>query len=172
MKGASPRQDLGPRLNQPRPDVVLPHRYGSYLLVEVLASSTTADVFEAIATDRRLFGRTVAVKCLVPALSWSTAFARKFADQAAIAAALDHPSIVRVLDYGLAEGRLFVVTEHLDGRDLARTLRALGRSRLTLNVGPVAQIGLRIARGLQHAHGLCDPQGNAYGLVHRNVNPG
>jgi serine/threonine-protein kinase len=141
------------------------------LLVERAGEAAAGPVFKAIALDRRIFGRVVAVRCMTRALGRSSALARRLAEEARLCKLLDHPHILRTLDFGNAGGTFFVATPYVEGRDLGSVIRALRRGRLALQPGPVAQIALWVARGLAFAHGLADKQGRPYGIVHRNINP-
>lgn len=76
-------------------------------------------------------------------------------------AALDHPSICKVLDRGRTEaGRPFLVLEFCDGE----TLEEVCRTRAPLPAEEVLSLGARVADGLAAAH--------ARGVIHRDVKPG
>jgi len=110
------------------------------------------------ATDERL-GRTVAVKLLKEELSSDPRFVERFRREARSAAALSHPNIASVFDYGEDDGRHFIVMELVEGRDLARVIREEG----PLDASRARSIVEQIARGVGHAH--------AGGYVHRDVKP-
>ncbi|MDB5342461.1 MAG: serine/threonine protein kinase [Schlesneria sp.] len=83
----------------------------------------------------------------------------RFLGEARIGAALDHPSIVPVLDWGTADGiGPFVVMDYVNGQTLAELLDARQMDRRTL-----VEIMINVAQALHHAHKL--------GLVHRDVKP-
>ncbi|MBX3444518.1 MAG: serine/threonine protein kinase [Planctomyces sp.] len=73
-------------------------------------------------------------------------------------ARLDHPNIVRVLDAGRADGRVYLVSELMPGGSLSRRL---GQSPEALERS-VSWI-ITLARALQHAH--------ERGYVHRDIKP-
>ena len=103
--------------------------------------------------------RRVAVKLLHPALADDEAFLRRFQAEARVVAALRHPSIVRVYDWGEDEGSPFLVMELLSGGSLRGLL---DRGQL-LSPAQAARIGATAARALDYAHGR--------GLVHRDIKP-
>src|SRR4029453_1287718 len=110
-----------------------------------------------LARDRRL-GRKVAVKVLPPSFSSDAPRLARFEREARSASALNHPNICTIHTFGeLADGRRFIVMEHVEGA----TLRALNRELLEL--ARTINIGRQLAEGLAAAHDA--------GVVHRDVKP-
>jgi serine/threonine protein kinase len=105
--------------------------------------------------------RWVAVKSLRPELSLNARFKKRFQEEAKSLAALQHPNVVSIYDFGLGEnGQLYLVMEYVEGGSL--------RERLSASLqGIGAEIGLSIFRsicaGVAHAHKL--------GIVHRDIKP-
>lgn len=102
----------------------------------------------------------VAIKMLRPEITARRPdLASLLAREAELAAKLDHPNVVRMLDVVESDEGAFIVMEHVDGDSLATLLRSgpLPKRR-------VAEIGKDIVRGL--AAGL------ERGLIHRDVKPG
>lgn len=99
-----------------------------------------------------------ALKVLAPHLSEDPRYRRRFEREADVVAALRHPSIVRVLDRGEDDGRLWISLEYVDGHDLSEHV---GTDPLPLPT--VARIIEQIARALDAAA--------AHGLTHRDVKP-
>jgi beta-lactam-binding protein with PASTA domain/tRNA A-37 threonylcarbamoyl transferase component Bud32 len=128
---------------------------GRYRLVAPLGTGASAQVF--LADDVRL-ERQVAIKMLQPALADDERFLRRFRAEARTVAAISHPNVVVVHDWG-DDDVPYLVTEYLAGGSLRAILHA-GR-RLTPAQALV--VGLDVCRGLAHAHGL--------GLVHRDLKP-
>lgn len=85
----------------------------------------------------------------------------RFKREAQILARLDHPNLIRVEDYGEAEGCPFFTMRLLKGRDLKGVLRSQRNGRLEPRVA--AAIALKIARTLRHCH--------ENGVLHRDVKP-
>lgn len=84
----------------------------------------------------------------------------RFSREARSAALLDHPSVVKVSDFGSTKaGAPYLVMEMVEGTSLAERLRQLGP------VEPVEALDLiaRVARGVHHAH--------ENGMVHRDLKP-
>ncbi len=99
-----------------------------------------------------------ALKVLAPHLSEDPRYRRRFEREADVVAALRHPSIVRVLDRGEADGRLWISLEYVDGHDLSEHV---GTDPL-----PLATIG-RIIEQIAHALDVAA----THGLTHRDVKP-
>src|SRR5690349_9414248 len=79
--------------------------------------------------DTRL-ARPVAIKMPSEALTSDESFAIRFEREAQTAAALSHPNLVSVYDYGTEGDRPYLVSEYIDGSNLAET-RAEGREPRT-----------------------------------------
>src|SRR6266849_8529875 len=99
-------------------------------------------------------GRAVAIKLLAP-----EADTGRFEREARAVAALAHPNITHLYDYGHSEGRPYIVLEYLPGGTLEDRLR----DRKPLPDGETREIAAGIAAGLAHAH--------ARGIVHRDLKP-
>jgi serine/threonine-protein kinase len=117
------------------------------------------------------FKRSVALKVAHPAYADDTAFARMFLDEALLGARLDHPHVVRIEDFGEADGSYFIAMEHVDGSTVARLLAARAEQAEPLPVDLTARVVLDIADGLEYVHGLTGDDGEPLHIVHRDVTP-
>jgi serine/threonine-protein kinase len=124
---------------------------GRYRLERRIGSGGMSEVWAA--ADLEL-DRTVAVKLLAP-----DADPARFDREARAAAGLAHVNVCAVYDYGLAEGRRFLVLEYLPGGSLEDRL-ATGKP---LTDDDTRRIAGEIAAGLAHAH--------ERGVVHRDLKP-
>ena len=84
--------------------------------------------------------------------------AETFFREARATAQLHHPGIVRVYEVGRAAGRVYIVSEFVDGVTLADFLKSE-----RLSAGEAARWCLSVADALQHAHSA--------GVVHRDLKP-
>jgi beta-lactam-binding protein with PASTA domain/tRNA A-37 threonylcarbamoyl transferase component Bud32 len=127
-----------------------------YRLVAALGSGASAHVFLA---EDMVLQRRVAVKVLLPAFARDDAFLRRFRAEARSVAALNHPHVLRVFDWGEGDDGPYLVLEYLEGGSL---LDILARGR-RLSPGQACRVGAQAADGLAYAH--------ARGIVHRDVKP-
>jgi eukaryotic-like serine/threonine-protein kinase len=130
---------------------------GRYRLMELLGQGGMATIYRA--NDAQL-NRDVAVKILRPEYGRDPEFGARFRQEAQSAAALNHPNIVSVYDFGQDENGPYIVMELVDGEDLATILRRSG----PLAPRQAARLTADVARALSAAH--------ARGFVHRDVKPG
>jgi serine/threonine-protein kinase len=129
---------------------------GRYRLIAPIGAGASAQVF--LADDTRL-RRRVAVKILHASLAGDEAFLRRFRTEAQAAAALNHPHVLAVYDWGEDDGAVYLVTEYLDGGSLRLALD----SGELLTPSQALLVGLAAARGLDFAH--------RRGFVHRDIKP-
>jgi serine/threonine protein kinase len=144
---------------------------GKYVLVGELAKGGMAELFLALHKGPEGFLKVVVVKRVLPHLTQNAEFVQMFADEARLAARLEHANIVRTWEFGASQGNYFTVMEYLAGEDLANVLRRLAESQQVLSIPAACTIALEIGKALHFAHELTDTAGRPLGLVHRDVNP-
>lgn len=130
-------------------------RLGPYEILHPIASGGMGDVYRA--RDRRL-DRDVAVKVLPERFTRDAEARMRFEREAKAVAALSHPNILSIHDYGSIDGAAYSVTELLEGQTL--------RQRILEGPVPwrkVVEIGAALADGLAAAH--------AKGIIHRDLKP-
>jgi serine/threonine protein kinase len=130
-------------------------RLGSYELLRPLGEGGMAQVY--LARDIRL-GREVAVKVLDQRLAERPGFRERFLREARVAAALDHPNIVPLYDFGDSDEMLYLVMPYVSGGSIQDMLH-----RSPFPVSEVATYGSQMADALDYAH-----QRN---VIHRDVKP-
>jgi serine/threonine-protein kinase len=130
---------------------------GSYKLGAVLARGGMGEVYAAVNVKD---GSPAAVKMLLPEVLARSEFVRRFLREVHIAASLDSPHVVRVLEIGDETAPLpYLAMELLEGDDLAQILRKKERLAGAEVIDLVRQVG----RGLHVA--------NDAGIVHRDLKP-
>ena len=128
---------------------------GPYRIVAPLGAGGMGQVF--VALDTKL-DRKVAVKVIPPGMVGDPSLALRFEREAKALAALNHPNILSIHDFGMEGDTYYSVTELLEGETL--------RSRLAsgpLDTASALRVAREIAEGLSAAH--------AKGVVHRDLKP-
>ena len=130
---------------------MLPQKIGRYEIKAELGRGGMSIVY--LAHDPH-FERDVAVKLLPHELLHHTTFRRRFDREAKIVAALDHPAIVPVYDFGEQDNQPFLVMRFMAGGSLTDRLK-----QGPLTIHETARILNRLAPALDEVH--------RRGVVHR-----
>jgi eukaryotic-like serine/threonine-protein kinase len=130
-------------------------RLGPYEITAAIGAGGMGEVYRARDTQ---LGRDVAIKVLPSFLSADPDRLRRFEQEARAAAALNHPNILVVFQFGTHDGVPYLVSELLEGSTLREPLQ-----RGALPIRKAIDYGVQIARGLAAAH--------EKGIVHRDLKP-
>ncbi len=148
-----------------------PFQLGRYVLHAELAAGGMAVVYLARQSGAVGFGKTVAIKRLHPHLARDPYFVTMFLDEARLAARVQHPNVVPILDVVSTDGELFLVLEYIRGETLSGLLRAARRAQTKMPVAIAAAIATNLLAGLHAAHEAKDEVGAPLNIVHRDVSP-
>ena len=130
-------------------------RLGPYAVLAPLGAGGMGEVYRA--RDTRL-EREVAIKVLPDRLAADASSLSRFEREARAVAALSHPNILAIHDFGEDHDVRYAVTELLDGETVRERI---ARERLAWR--KAVEIGIAIADGLSAAH--------TKGIVHRDLKP-
>ncbi|MGZ8867149.1 MAG: serine/threonine-protein kinase [Thermoanaerobaculia bacterium] len=128
---------------------------GRYEIVTALGRGGMGSVYRA--RDNRS-GVDCALKILHATVDDPSAAVR-FKREIEILSRIDHPAVVRILDWGVAGDRMYFASELLSGEDLRQHLKR----RILFPPQEVAEVGARLAHALAVAH--------SHGVVHRDIKP-
>jgi eukaryotic-like serine/threonine-protein kinase len=128
-----------------------------YRIVEMLGEGGMGTVWTA---EHLELHRKVAIKVLQKSIGDDPDMRRRFEREAHTLAAMAHPNVVALNDYGIWRGNPYLVMELLEGR----TLRDLLDEKGTLPFERARGIEQQILRALAYAHGR--------GVIHRDLKPG
>jgi serine/threonine-protein kinase len=129
---------------------------GRYRIAGLLGAGGMGEVYRA--EDIKL-DQTVALKFLPARLARDPVLLSRLHDEVRLGRQITHPNVCRIYDIAEADGAHFVAMEFVDGEDLSRLLRRIGR----LAHDKAIDIARGIAAGLMAAH--------AKGILHRDLKP-
>ena len=127
----------------------------NYEVIGLLGAGGMGEVYRA---RDPFLNREVAIKVLPTFVSQDPDRLRRFEQEAQAAAALNHPNILAVHQFGVFEGAPYLVSELLEGATLRQLLQ-----RGPMPARKAIDYGVQIARGLAAAH--------EKGIVHRDLKP-
>ncbi|MCB9797904.1 MAG: serine/threonine protein kinase [Alphaproteobacteria bacterium] len=139
-----------------RPLEEFPEHIGPYRPIRLLGRGGMASVYLCEAPD----GASVAVKWLARATPGQL---RRYRREVDALKRVRHRHVVRVLDSGVAEGRPYLVMEHIEGTDLRIYSGKLQKRPARERYAETLRIGLELCEALDVVHAL--------GLVHRDLKP-
>lgn len=130
---------------------------GRYAIRHRIGAGGSGTVYVA---DHIHLGKKVALKALHKDLLADDMALERFRREATMVGTLTNPHIVQILDYGrLADGRVYLAMEYLEGESLESMLHRLGRVSIDQTIDVLLQ--------------ACDALGEAHsvGYVHRDLRP-
>jgi protein kinase-like protein len=136
------------------PGVLSGTQIGIYQVLEPIGKGGMGEVYRGVQTS---LNRPVAIKILPEHLAKEAEFRARFEREARTVAALKHPNIVSVFDFGQLDDKYYMVMEYIDGQELGDYLKSAAR----LSLNEARPIVHDIAAALDYAH--------EQGLVHRDV---
>lgn len=126
---------------------------GSYKIHEGLGSGGMASVYKASKGDGQFF----AIK-VIRSDQINSEYQQRFEREIKVSMKLDHPSVVRTLDWGQHDGMSYLVMELVDGIPLKKFIGPQG-----MDTTEAMRFLSGVVAGLSYAHSL--------GIVHRDVKP-
>ena len=130
-------------------------KLGRYQILSLLGAGGMGEVYRARDTH---LNREVAIKVLPAHLTQDVVALARFEREAQAVAALSHPNILAIHDFGNEQGLHYAVTELLDGETLRGRL-----ARGALSWREAVEISATVADGLAATH--------AKGIIHRDLKP-
>jgi serine/threonine protein kinase len=140
-----------------QPSASPPVLIGNYVILNTIAEGGMGSVHKARHVKT---GQIVAIKIVHAKLLANDIFRRRIIQEYTATCEINHPNIVRMLDFGREGDSPYLVMEFVDGESLAERLGRVG----ALPEKQALWLISRVAQGLHKAHRL--------GLIHRDVKPG
>ena len=152
-RGANPRARV--LINAPvlQPGDVLGSRYE---ILQLLGEGGMGAVYKAM--DREL-DRPVALKLIRPQLASNPAILARFKQELLLAHQVTHKNVIRIYDFGDADGVKFITMEYVEGEDL----RALIQEKNKFRPEEAVEITQQVCRALEAVHSV--------GVIHRDLKP-
>jgi hypothetical protein len=115
--------------------------------------------------------RLVVVKRIYAQLGEDERFSRLLVQEARLAATIQHPNVVQILDLGRDANGYFLVMEYLSGESVVFVARALRDRGERVPPAIACRLAADVAAGLHCAHTATDAAGRPQPIVHRDVTP-
>jgi serine/threonine protein kinase len=129
---------------------------GKYDLIEKVAEGGMGAIYRGRHRDS---GQIVAIKIMPSHMASNPVLLQRFEQEFRAASRLNHPNIVRALDYNDSGPTPYLVMEFVEGESLGQKIEREGRLPEADAIRLIAQV----AQGLHRAH--------KQGLIHRDVKP-
>jgi hypothetical protein len=133
-----------------------PTQLGNYDILVKIAEGGMGTVYKA---RHRVNGEIVAVKVIAAVTAKNPILLQRFEREFMAARVLEHPNVVRALDYSGVGPYPFLVMEFVDGESLGQRVERAG----AFEESEAVRLIVQVCEGLQRAH--------KQGLVHRDVKP-
>jgi len=128
-------------------------KIGRYIIQQSIGEGGMGAVYRALDTH---LDCNVALKVLLPGRESEEVFLKRFQREARSMARLNHPNLVKVMDYGEQDGMVYLVMPYVAGGTLSKLSKPMSADQ-------AASMLLPVARALGYAH--------SQGMIHRDVKP-
>jgi len=146
-------------------------RFGPYTVYECLGAGGMATVHRASIPIGAGVVREVALKRLLPQLADDRQFVDDFIREAKLAAQLDHPNIVHILELGSSAGTYFIAMELVRGQTLVKLMKRVSATKTHAPIGVVVALMTELCDALHYAHRGRGIYGQLLNIVHRDLTP-
>jgi eukaryotic-like serine/threonine-protein kinase len=150
-----------------------------YNIIQLLGKGGFGEVYLA---QHNVSGKLIALKVMLPAIAANENAVQRFLRETENTKALQHPNVVKLIDYGFFEGIFFFTMEYCAGGTVADLMQqqVMQQQGGKLPVDVAVPITLQLLDGLEYSHNAEIPYvklgdggfAKGRGLVHRDLKPG
>lgn len=133
-------------------------KLGEYRLIEKLGSGGMGAVYKAVPEETLSEKESVAIKFMKPEVTEDEEFVRRFRREVQVTSKLDHPSILRIINWGEEDKRMYMVMELMKGSTLKGKMGKGGMS-----IKSFRDYYFPVLDALEYAHGK--------DIIHRDIKP-
>jgi serine/threonine protein kinase len=133
-----------------------PETLGNYNLLEKIGEGSMGKIYKGRHWETQ---QLVAIKIIAPNIASNPILLKRFEQEFRIASKLDHPNIVKAIEYCALGDTPFLVMEFVEGESVGQILEREGR----IPEEEAIRIIVQVSQGLHRAH--------RQGLIHRDVKP-
>jgi serine/threonine protein kinase len=144
--------------------------FSRYEIDSRLAVGGMAEVWRARIMGARGFEKRIVIKTMLTQLVSRSELVQMFINEATLAAALSHPNIAHVFDFGQLEGRYFIAMEYVSGFTLRFAHKRTVARGKRLPIAATLHVMIDVCEALQCVHEITDRDGSL-GLIHRDLSP-
>lgn len=135
-------------------------KLGPYEVLEKIAQGGMGEIYKGF---QPALERYVAIKILTHSLQVDRALTQRFQREAKAAAALRHPNIVQVIDFGVQDDVYYLVMEYVEGTNLRAEIDRRRQAGRPFTPAEILHLLGQVADALDYAH--------QHGVIHRDVKP-
>lgn len=140
--------------------------------MRVLGEGGMARVYLTEKTGPMGFSTHIALKIVKRKAGRRSEFVSLLTREAVIGGFLRHPNIVATLDFDQVDGHYYIAMEYVEGKTLEDLIRAARKREEPFPALLALDLIVQMCRGLGYAHSLCDREGKALNIIHRDIKPG
>ncbi|QDE65750.1 serine/threonine protein kinase [Myxococcus xanthus] len=149
-----------------------PQQFGKYVLLSKIAAGGMAVTYRARMTGAAGVTKPCVIKQILPHFVDDADFVEMFIGEARVVASMSHSNIAQIFDFGEVDGQYFIAMELVQGQPLSKVLRRAQRMGIgSLPESLALHVASKLCDGLDYAHRHVGEDGQALGLVHRDVSP-
>lgn len=133
-------------------------KLGEYRLIEKLGAGGMGAVYKAVPDETLSEKESVAIKFMKPEVTEDEEFVHRFRREVQVTSKLDHPSILRIINWGEEDKRMYMVMELMKGSTLKGKMVKGGMS-----INRFREYYFPVLDALEYAHGK--------DIIHRDIKP-